>query len=367
MIINSVRLKNFRCFDDASFSFNDRCIIIQGDNGSGKSSLLEALHYSCYLRSFRTHLNRELVKLEGNHFFIEIQASNKTNDTEEILKAGFSQSQGKQILLNEKQITSYKELIDQHRIVTLCAQDSELVSGAPEYRRDFLNYSLFLIDPSVITLFKEHKQILAHRNALIVRGHKGGHDHYLVKEMALWSQKLWEASQKIQHLRKEYLAILERRIVGLLEDYFYQECLKPESGFSIEYHFKGIKENQSFDEFWRDWSQRRLEQEYRYGRTLFGAHLDDFAIMFEGKKARIFASRGQQKLLTFLLKIAQIQETNSAGEAGVLLLDDFVTDFDAQRISNCLKLINSLNFQVFLTCPLNTPVLNEVKAQRIEL
>ncbi len=364
MIINSVRLKNFRCFDDALFSFSERCIIIQGDNGSGKSSLLEAIHYSCYLRSFRTHLNRDLVKIDGDHFFIEIQANNTSHDIDESIKAGFSQKTGKQVLLNGKQISSYKELINQHRIVTLCAQDSELVSGAPEYRRDFLNYSLFLIDPSILATFKEYKQILAHRNALIHRGQSSLRDSYFHKEMYLWSNKLWEASFELQKLRCHYLDSLEKRISLLLSDYFPGF---DEQSFSTQYQKKGMKDESDFDVFWSRWSNRNLEQELRYGRTLFGAHLDDFILLFEHKKARIFASRGQQKLLTFLLKIAQIQETNSTGEAGVLLLDDFVTDFDAQRIGSCLNLINSLQFQVFLTCPINTPILDAVTAQRVYL
>lgn len=341
-------------------------VIVHGNNGQGKSSLLEALHYSCYLRSFRTHLNREITTIGENHFFIEVNAEQADGITDTI-KVGYAHDSGKQVLLNGKAIQSYKQLIDHYRIITLSAEDTALVQGAPEERRQFLNYSLCLDDPSSITQLRDYKQITAHRNALLSQIGAGmSITPSMLDQVAVWSEKLWSASRSIQVARLEYLNIIERRVKELLSQYFsYDE----NDIFTIKYQARGrYDEYSSFDTFWKSWMQQRFRQEQAFGRSLFGAHLDDFSLSLHQKKARIFASRGQQKLLTLLLKIAQIDHTNQSGEPGILLLDDFITDFDGERVRRCLELITSLKCQVFLTSPIETDIIaKHIDAQRIAL
>ena len=107
------------------------------------------------------------------------------------------------------------------------------------------------------------------------------------------------------------------------------------------------------------------------GRSCFGAHLDDFAVVFQGKRARAYASRGQQKLTVFLIKIAQMMLLIEQGTGGVLLLDDFLTDFDEQRVKQCLKTLQSMPFQVFFTTPVGGTIfehiLNDKLVSRISL
>jgi DNA replication and repair protein RecF len=144
VIIRQLRLNNFRCFANTEFSFDKKFIIIQGPNGSGKSSILEALHYSCYLRSFRTHLHKELMLLGENHFFAHILFDQELTGTNDQIQIGYSSEQGKVVKLNQKPVQSYKELLTAYRIVTLTADDLSLIHSAPEARRSFMNYSLFL-------------------------------------------------------------------------------------------------------------------------------------------------------------------------------------------------------------------------------
>lgn len=348
MIIKELTLRQFRCFQEQTIKFDGRVVVIEGLNGSGKSSLLEALHYSCYLRSFRTHLNRDLIHLDSDYFFLNVTFHPEQALVTDQIQVGFSGAEGRIVKYNQKQIHSYKELNDHFRVVTLVADDIELIQGSPELRRDFLNYALLLHNPGVMATFKRYKQILDQRNSILTqrRGNLAASE-----EFEIWTEKLWQEAKIIRLLRIEYLKMLEDAVNELLATYFAgPETIDLSVAFS--YASKNIKD-QDFDEFWQTYKTNQLITEQEWGRSLFGIHLDDFTVMFQRKKARVFASRGQQKLLVLLIKIAQLKKLSATGEPGVLLLDDFMTDFDHSRIAQSVAALKDLKFQMFLSCPVS--------------
>lgn len=348
MIIKQLRLNNFRCFKDELFSFDDKFVIIQGPNGSGKSSILEALHYSCYLRSFRTHINKDLMHLGQDHFFAHISFDQDLTGSSDQIQIGFSAEQGKVVKLNQKPVQSYKELLAAYRIVTLTADDLSLIHSAPEARRSFLNYSLFLADPALASTLKQYKHIVEQRNKLLssrfLAQSPSFHDELLV-----WTEKMWSASVLLRTLRVDYLEKLQVLVNQLLEQFYWTTDQKLQVIFN--YVARPAEYQQDFKSFWKKFSEQGLARELQYGRSTFGAHLDDVTIIFQEKNARIFASRGQQKLLVFLLKVAQLKLTNTTGEAGVLLLDDFMTDFDEDRLGRGLDMLKTMPGQIFISCP----------------
>jgi DNA replication and repair protein RecF len=355
VFIKRLRLQNFRCFGEQEYSFSDRFVVIEGKNGAGKSSILEALHYACYLRSFRTHASRDLIKIEKDYFFIEIDLDH--DSVSDQIYVGFDNSQGRVVKFNQKPIVSYRDLILQYRTVSLCADDIIAVSGEPEYRRDFLNHSLLLLDPGRYSMFKKYKQIIEQRKSLLlqvkqIRWKGGDFDD----QVMIWSEKLWELSVEIKRLRIEYLEALEKNVNNLLAEYF---CVtEPELQVKFKYISKNIGSEGHFEDFWPAFYEKHHGSEVEQGRSFFGAHIDDFLIEFFGKKAKIYASRGQQKLIIFLMKISQLDFMKSVGKPGVLLLDDFLTDFDKQNIKFGLDLLMSKDFQVFLTNPNSDCILN---------
>jgi DNA replication and repair protein RecF len=356
VLIKKIHLKDFRCFLSRQFDFDGQFVVVQGKNGSGKTSLLEALHYSSYLSSFKTYRQQDLISLNGNgsHFFIKVDVDLELSGTQDTIQIGYSKEDGKLVRFNTKHILSHRELVQNYRIISLNADNINLVSGAPELRREFLNYAGLVIDPSLIKNFKQYKQILSQRNEML----KNVDLHIksdFNQQFYVWSKELWKVSSEIQYYRKKYLNTIEEMVNNLLQKYF----TKSDSNLRIffEYKMKNILEGETFDFFWKRQEKRMRETELRLGRGQFGAHLDDFLIVFQEKNARVFASRGQQKLIVFLIKVAQLQQTLSAGEQGVLLLDDFLTDFDASKISECLNLLSTLDAQVFITVPTTSEVL----------
>jgi|SaaInlStandDraft_3_1057020.scaffolds.fasta_scaffold09797_2 DNA replication and repair protein RecF len=346
MFIKSLELKNFRCFTGKTFNFNNRIVVFEGINGSGKTSVLEALHYACYLKSFKTNRSAELVKLGADCFFIEIDFDELENQVSHCIQAGF-QNKNKLVKLNKKSIKSYKDIVAYYRIIGISEDDIQLVQGAPEYRRLFLNQALMIFYNDFVSQFKEYKKILEQRNSILFQNNvltKSKRD-----ELFIWTKQLWECSREIQKQRISFLKEIEETVNDLLDKYFSPSDLR----VALEYRPKNTKSKESFDVFWERY-QEKVSDELKWNRSLFGIHLDDFTISFQNKKARVYASRGQQKLIVFLLKIAQFLKLKSNGLAAVILLDDFLTDFDDKRFSDCCKILQDLSAQIFLTVPLKS-------------
>jgi DNA replication and repair protein RecF len=344
VFIQKLTLKNFRCFNEKTFDFGNRIIVIEGRNGIGKSSLIEALHYSCYLKSFRTHLHRDIINLNQEFFFVSVDFRLEETGLFDQINVGYSQAEGKLVKYNQKPIQSYKELVSRYRIVALSADDLQLIQGAPELRRAFLNYALFLQKPETLLQYKRFKSVLDQRNKLL---NESAADIFASDEITLWTEQLWQITVEIQEIRRKYLICLQDRVNELLRAYFSSSSCELQVEF--EYLTKNMGTEKEFTNFWANYQTKLLNDELAFRRSLFGLHLDDFLITFQDKRARAFASRGQQKLIVFLIKLAQLQET--CGELGVLLLDDFVTDFDQEKLAGCFNILKSSPYQIFLTCP----------------
>ncbi|KKP24752.1 MAG: replication and repair protein RecF protein [candidate division TM6 bacterium GW2011_GWF2_28_16] len=349
MIINNLKLQNFRCFSDLQLSFNDKIIVLQGDNGSGKTSILESLYYACYLRSFRTRTKSELVSFAKDHFFIQVDFQEQDLAFGQI-QIGFSSNTQKSVKLNKKSVNNFKEIISRYKVIALSEDDLQLIIGAPEVRRAYLNQSLFLISPDLIDYFKEYKKNLDQRNKFLFLNSKNKIISAKSKEeLYSWTKQLWEKSVFLQEKRELFLKQVEDNVNLLLNKYF--KIYDPELSIELVYNKKNMLE--PFDSFWQYYETKLLEGELRFQRSLFGIHLDDFSINFKKKKARFFASRGQQKLVLFLLKIVQLLQIQGF-EPGVLLLDDFITDFDINRLSGAISLLKDQEFQTIISCPIDS-------------
>lgn len=325
--------------------------------------MLEGLHYACYLRSFRTRAVRDLIQETKEHCFIAVDFYQPTYALEERVSVGVGRDAKKIIRLNNEPVQGYKDLINHYRVVTLTADDLSLISGEPDERRSFMNAAILLENPDLVALFREYTRLLALRNAYLCG--PAQRDNRPSDEFRAWTQLFWEHTQAIQKLRISYLIRLEQSLQSLLAqhltDISYKVSLNP--AFKI-----ACDQEQTFEKFWHEYATTLFEKERYWQRSLFGVHLDDFAVMLDGRRARLFASRGQQKLLAYLIKIVQVQESIKAGNPAVFLVDDFLTDFDRERAQVCLKIIQQLATQVILTIPLEySRIFSDQQAQIIQL
>lgn len=353
MRIVSASLRNFRCFSSLKLDFEKPVVLIHGPNGSGKTSILEALHYACYLRSFKTHLPKELVLAQAEGFGVGLGLVTQGFDT---LSVHFSKSK-RAVKLNEQSIGSYKELYEAYRVITITEDDLQMIQGAPSARRSFLDTMVLLSDPTHASVSLKYRTILNNRNALIARG-RADEESYM-----LWTEQLLQTSFHIQKARLEVLKQVEAEAKVLVQE-FFKDPVNATDPLQISYKYarpysnlEGITTAQELIERYPGLK----EQELRQKRTLIGAHLDDFSVAYLGKDCRTYSSRGQQKLVVFLLKMAHLQALKSRGSTGtILLVDDFMTDFDEERAATLLPLMTKLSSQVILTSPLEGIVKNKL-------
>ncbi len=356
MYIKKLTLKNFRCFTDRQFDLDGQFVFVQGNNGIGKTTILEALHYGSNLRSFRTMQQNDLITFGERYFFLSIDV--ESHDLERTtINVGYSAEEGRQVKLNAQPIQTHKELAQQIRVITLTAEDIQLVSGYPEKRRSFMQHSLMLDDQAHVQLTKKFQVILDQRNSKLFTLKKQGYQGELARrslgvgwdELLIWTEALWRETITIQEKSIKALAFLEKQVNSFLTSYFQ----KSEQGLKIalNYNAKQVSTDEQWETFKVRYEKELVFAELATGRSGFGVHLDDFTITFQQQKARGFASRGQQKLIVFLLKIAQMQQIINQGLKAILLLDDFLTDFDANRIHECFTLLASMPFQVIITNP----------------
>lgn len=347
MWLSKLSLTNFRCFASQIFEFSSGLSVLYGKNGAGKTSLLEALYYTCYASSFRTSVRSDLLNSVATQGCIKLWLTDNSGYDIEV-KIGLEINQ-RTVELNSKKIYSHKELCNLFKIVLLHQKDIELIVGGPEYRRSFLMQTSFLLSPEISDNIKSLRLNLKQRKAFLL-----SQDTAALRkvEYKAWTQKLWNASILIWGKHKHLVSLI---------NHILKTVLSPAMNINVELIFApGVRltsQNSSFEEFWSIFNNNSLQRQELYTkRNLFGAHLDDIAILFNGLDAKRFASRGQQKIIVFAIKLAAIialNESNKNSSAILFLIDDFFSELDAYNHKLCneaLKILRNTT-QTFMAQP----------------
>ncbi len=344
MILSKLSLFHFRCFTSQTFNFSSGLSIISGRNGEGKTSVLEALYYSCYASSFRAKERVEMLSDTGEAACIKIEIKDNEESSLQCM-VGFDLEK-KSLKINDKTLTTHKEFARYIKILLLHQKDIDLIIGSPESRRTFLLQIAFLKDPSIISLIKELKKVLIQRKKVLQQPNQ---DLLIYK---LWTEKLWGLSKNLREINLNTITTLNKTFPQILKEFSIKE-------FKVKYNFSAnhSQTENSFDEFWKNFlDSKTYRQEFFCKKNLIGAQLDDFKIYFNSKEAKIFASRGQQKISVFILKLAgmiEIATELDVKSCFLFLIDDFFSELDQQNSLLCRQALSLLKnkAQIFLTEP----------------
>jgi DNA replication and repair protein RecF len=251
-------------------------------------------------------------------------------------------------------------LVDHYRVVTMREDDILIVTGYPEERRDFLDGALMQQQPEYAKIIRSYRATLKQRNALLMgpstnvsgRGRMIG--PISQESYRLWTERLLVSAQEVRALRVQYLKDLEQemnRIVSL----FFTEIP------AITLNYIAAEGEATLEALISNYQDR----ERAARRTLFGAHLDDIAIVYAGSGARRYASRGQQKLVALLMKLAQVRTLK---KSSICLLDDFMTDFDDKRLAALIMLLVNSQAHLIFTVPIkNSPLIRHLASYEYDL
>jgi DNA replication and repair protein RecF len=327
LVISGVRNIQSAQLDPAP-AFN----LIHGYNGSGKTSILESIHFLSLGRSFRSQQHKPLIGEGCPEALVH-------GETYEGVSVGVSRTGRKgdspQLRLNGAKVDTFAALTHELPLQLLNSDAFALLEGGPQERRAFLDWGVFHVKHQFLQAWRMARRALLNRNALLKRNAPSD-------EIAPWSHELAVHGQVVDQLRAEYLAQLRDNFESGLGLELKDRLGTP---LSITY-YAGWDTERDLQELLTE----NLEKERRYGHTLHGPHRADLVITARGKPCSELLSRGQLKLSICLLKIAQAQLLQaSTGRSSVFLVDDLPAELDRDNQAIVCRHLAELKAQTFVT------------------
>lgn len=307
MDLQKINLTNFRSYKKAEFVFGEKTIIV-GENGAGKSNIMEAIYLLAVGKSFRADREEEMLRY-GESFFRVV------GEVGEVGEVGVEMIENrKRFLVNDiprRQI----DFVGNLRAVLFCPQDMELVTGSPGNRRRYLDFVISQVDREYRRCLISYENGLRQRNKLLemIRENLAQRS-----QLYFWDKLLIKNGEYITLKRREYLTDL------------------------AEYDKSIISETRL--------AQYEME-EVAAATTLVGPHRDDFIINLNDRDVSKYGSRGEQRMAVLGLKIAEIKRLSNEDtkEQPLLLLDDIFSELDDKHREEVMKLVENYSGQVIMT------------------
>lgn len=331
MLFDTIYIRNFRNIEELRFQPSVGLNVIEGENGQGKTSLLEAIHLSVTLRSFRGHPTRDLIRIgeERSVISTRFMRDEITRDAE-LQLAGSRRT----IKLNGDSVRNLDEYFGMMRVVTFTPDDVNVFKGGPADRRLFFDRMIFNLVPEYGAETLRFEQALKQRNALL---RQEPLDRTL---MDVYEQVLADYGAKVIHRRHSFLDVFAEP----LRDAFH-EIFGETYDVDLRYEY-GCADRDSLLTALRQQRGTDLQR----GHTTVGPHRDDFSATLQGVPLKNFASQGQHRALVLACKISEMRQNyEQLGAWPVLLMDDVSSELDPTRNAQLFQFLATLNSQVFLT------------------
>lgn len=336
MILRSLSLSNFKNIARAELRFSPNINCFVGDNGMGKSNLLDAIHYLSFGKSFATLTDNELLR-HGEDFAI-MHAEYRRRDADETLSVGMQRGRRKSFKRGGKEYRRLSEHLGLFPSVMISPADYALVAGAPDERRRFIDMVLAQHDAAYYEALVRYNKALEQRNKLL-RDEIANPTLYAAVEA-----QMVHAADIITDTRR-------RRIAALSEIFnrYYAAIAASSESVTLNYKsYAATDDHTPLAQLLDD--ARRRDTVLHY--TSVGPHRDDLEMTLDEMPMRATASQGQAKTFTIALRLAQYEFLKQAtGLKPLLLLDDIFDKLDASRVERIIKLVGSPDTfgQIFIT------------------
>jgi DNA replication and repair protein RecF len=322
MILETLKLTNYRNHKNQAITLNPKLTVIVGPNGSGKTNILEAINMLSTGKAYRAQYDRQAIHYDAD--FALISGTLTENDTKEVLQIAIQKSDkyanatNKRLSINNvpKSLTKFKTKI---HTVLFAPQDMEIIVGSPTTRRKYIDNIIIQISSQYKKAHTEYIKIVRQRNKLleIIREENRGHN-----QLPYWNTKLRETGTQIQQQRQELFDYWELMLPTI------NNQIDPKITITLKYLPKPIT-NEKLEE--------HKAHEIASKSTLMGPHRDDFEILFsnhsfDSKTLADYGSRGQQRTTLLMLKLAELDYIEvKTSQKPVLLLDDILSELDNQH------------------------------------
>lgn len=342
MIIETLKLRDFRNYGEIELRPHPGVNILFGQNGSGKTNLLEAIHYCALGRSHRTSQDKEVVRkgAEAAAIGVQLRKGGVRMDVQVKLTPG--EIRKKAIFVDRKRANRLSDLMGHVQCVIFSPEDLMLVKEGPSIRRRYLDMMLSQLSTGYFTALQQYQKALDQRNALLREAKKGGRADQAMLDA--FEEAMAAQCAVIVPMRRRMVA----RVAAAAQEKYGAISGRPHEQFAMQYQCC-VPENADVLTFARDALKKSRQEDMFRGGTGFGVHREDIALTLNGREMKVFASQGQIRTAALSMKLAQLavfrQET---GEPPILLLDDVMSELDMTRRTRLLEEISGL--QTFITC-----------------
>ncbi len=361
MIVSNLTLKNFRNYSELELKPTPGLNVLFGQNGQGKTNIVEAIYMIACARSHRTSKDAELIKHDKSHYQIDLDYFLSKSDGidysfERNLTLAYGDLDGKSknqrvLHKNEMKLDRVSDFVGNFHAVMFAPEDLQLVKDGPAVRRRFMDLLLSQIKINYFVNLQSYHRVLNQRNKLLKQFKEA--DKYRLDEfesamLDTWDDELANYALKIINERLQLIEMIKeysRKVHRHISDDAEYLSFKYKTNTTIKIE---NDDEDNFNSILQRLKDRRT-RDIAVGSTSVGPHRDDFEIYLNEELIRSYASQGQQRTAVLSLKMAELQIINDlTNQTPVLLLDDVMSELDSNRRE---KLLSSLdNTQIFITC-----------------
>lgn len=350
--IRMLSLRDYRNFERLQLDLPAAGVALVGENGQGKTNLLEAMYYFSLLRSARGARDVDVTRFGANGFFIEARACLPDDQT---LSIGFERAgRRKRVRRDGVVVERLSDALGALPAVMFSPSDVELVSGAPGARRRFLDIMLALTSRGYLNALQQYRGALERRNAALRNAARQGRD--ASGAIAVWERPLAEHGATLIRTRRAWVARVAQR--------FSDRCAAIGERLPMELRYAtAVNANaESLELALADALAAKRTADLRMGVTLVGPHRDDLEMRLDDRELRGFGSAGQQRTAAIALRTLEVETVREArGTSPVFLLDDPFAELDVRRSARVLQLLREIGLgQTILAVPRETDIPSEL-------
>jgi DNA replication and repair protein RecF len=336
LVLQNLQLIHFKNFSEANINLSEKINCFVGNNGSGKTNILDAIHYLSVTKSYFNSVDTQNIQHEAPFFVVE--GAYTKGEHEEKIYCGLKKGQKKVLKRNGKEYDRISEHIGLLPLVIISPSDNDLILEGSEIRRKFMDNVISQSDPLYLDDLIAYNKALTHRNALLK--YFAANRKFDPDTLDIYNELMKERGERIYEKRIEFIENLKPLLLS-----YYKKIAGSHESVSIDY--TSHLHDRDFDQLWKD----NLDKDRVLQYTSQGVHRDDLKFSLFGYPLKKTGSQGQQKSFLIALKLAQFEFLKKLNKSvPLLLLDDIFDKLDEIRVENLIKLVNEHHFgQIFIT------------------
>lgn len=334
MFLKELKVVNFRNYKKLTLQLKNGINILYGENGQGKTNLLESIYFLGITKSHRFSSDQELIYHGENT--LKVSGKIKNNGLSKKLEITLSDGQ-KKYKCDSNNIKKVSEYMSHLNVIIFYPEDLEIIKGSPKIRRKYVDTELSQLNRGYCAVINDFQKILKMRNEYLKNSNFD--DNYF----EILDQYFIQKCEIIYKMRNRFINKINEYVPSI-----YKDIMKIDN-FHISYKKNDFEEEKVTAEMLLNYSKKIRSKEKLYGTTLFGPQRDDIEFFIGENSMKYFASQGQQRAAVLALKLSEIEIfKKNTGKTPILLLDDVFSELDKKKKNNLLKYIED-DIQTIIT------------------